>query len=210
MNLAKFLIILPFSLTTACVSMSDFEKSQTQLLENSKKQKVFSNAKDAGIATKDNCLKPSGYGKWEVVISHDDKMVKQGENGVGYFKTLCFSKAQEHNELSIVGIHAGGGMGKAFFLLPRISIFDERWNLVAQNLSQIRQNAFSGNLEAKMDLSKVKSGNHFLVIEGDNRSGKSGIGEYAQRTYAVVPIITSVEMFSLPTGKARLQLNQKK
>jgi hypothetical protein len=101
-------------------------------------------------------------------------------------------------------------MGKAFFLLPKVSIFDADWNLVTASLSGIKQNAFTGNLEAEVDLSKMKPGQYILVLEGDNRSGKQGIGEYAQATYAVVPIITSVAMYSLPTGKARLQLSAKR
>lgn len=208
----KSVWIWPFIalLLTSCVSMTDFENSQSQLRENSKKQKVFSDAKQAAQSTEAVCMKPNPEGKWEIDISHGDRIVKQGTENLGYFKTLCFTKLPEQTRLEIVGVHAGGGMGKAFFLLPKISIFDENWNLVTSSLSQIKQNAFSGNLDAIVDLSKVKPGKYVMVLEGDNRSGKRGIGEYTQATYAVVPIITSINMYSLPTGKARIQLSTKR
>jgi hypothetical protein len=199
---------LAFFSLTACVTMNDFKKSQAQLNENAKKQKVYPNALAGGKATRDKCQNPTAEGKWELHITHGDAIVKQNKDTFGYFQTLCFKKKPEYTKLEIVGVHAGGGMGRAFFLLPRVSIFNEKWELVSQNLSRIKQDAFSGNLEAEVNLSSLPPGPYVMVVEADNRSGEQGIGEYAQATYAVVPIITSIDMYSLPTGKTRIYLKK--
>ncbi len=196
-------------LLSGCVSFSDLEKAQTKLNENSKTRRVFQNEREALRATSRSCTPIVGE-KIDVVIEDRDPILLQNARYKrnGYFKVLCFDKKSGDKKLKITGIRAGGGMGKAFFLKPVVSVYNKKGALVVQSLKNKRAKTslWSGHLKESIDISNLKNGSYYIMIKGDNTSAGEPIGSYIQSSgYASVRVL----MFTLPTGKAKILISKK-
>ena len=199
-------------LLTSCVTMNDLDESLVKLNLNSQEKTNYKSPKQAAQALYKKCLRPpvnkkhpNRTGVWDIEIDHHDSIISQGKL-TGYFKVLCLDLKNRANKLKITGVHAGGGMGKAFFLLPKVTIYDAQWNKVQHILKNVKQNSLTGNLEMYQDISRLLPATYYVVFEADNRAEGNEIGDYLQGAYAIVPMIVKVKMYSLPVGKERLEI----
>ncbi len=196
---------------SGCVTMKDFDHSVERLNARSKEEKVMASPKEAGPSAVKSCVKANEKDQWIVKLTDQDPIVKQDDKGhTGYFKVACLKQPENRNpKLKITGKHVGGGYGKAFFIVPKVSVFDLNWNLIDDKVPYLRHNKWTGHLETEMDLSKSKSKEFYVVVEGDNRHAKARLGEYSQYSYAVVPIAVDIEMLTFPTGEITLEFSKK-
>lgn len=190
-----------------CVTSGDLRNSQAQLQKAASERKVYSSVHEAAKEMTAKCEAPVGS-DWQIELTDHDPLIKQDTKGtVGYFKVLCFASTGGRRQLEVTGVHAGGGMGGAFYLLPKITLIDPSGRSTEEKLISLKQNAWSGNLETTIDLGELKHGRYLMLVEGDNRAGTNNIGRYIQNSYGSgVAVSASVEMYALPTGKARISL----
>lgn len=176
------LLILTLALA-GCVTMNDFQQTQDQLKANAGQRKVYASGKEIAKDLGDKCTPPASA-KWTLTLTDQDPILAQDDHGtLGYFKVLCFDADGKPHRLKVTGVHAGGGYGKAFFLLPKITLIDANGKSTPGNFLSVKQNAWTGNLEGLVELGTPKQGRHMLILEGDNRTGRNGIGTYVQSTY---------------------------
>lgn len=212
---ALFYFLFLQLLLTACVTSGDWAQEQKKISEKIKTQKTVLTPNEVFRKYKSTCLTVNDQ-KQDLVIDSAGPLLVQEKtpdnNIYGYFKVVCIEKGEYKDQfLQVAGKHVGGGMGKAFYSIPRLWAFDENGIEQKIPLSSYKQNFVTGHLEARIDLKDFGRTKKILVVSPDNARERLEAGSYNQSVQASgVYVITQVDMFTYPTGKIGFQIKDNK
>ena len=207
-----------FLVTIACTTVSEIRSLQAQLREKAKRNGAFKSAEEA-VKNQNAACTPLVLDKSvDLEIDDDAPLMLQDSktNLYDHFKVLCaaFPDTQKYI-IEVISQNKGGGMGKTFFLLPKLTFFNKTFQ--QQESTQLSGQLHNGFMKlkwiTKWSFIPPAAGTYPILVEGINTADDlakfDGKANFQQAQMIFMPMPTgTLTIHSYPIGKLRITLRK--
>lgn len=212
MNKPLFLMLI---LVVSCTSTSELIDYQAKVKE--KRVDAFKTREAALQSELKNCVEIKREKSTKIVI--DEKaplLLQETERGIlANFRVACFEKkAGESLLLKLESEHRGGSWSNVHFMIPALSLFNEKREAVKikPGVGRVIQPLMTAwRFATDQQVPTALSGKVYVLIEADNRHGTGSVSGASSETvtYAagiLIPVSVSKDVKAYPTGTVHVSL----